>query len=138
MKKKSPAKKKSAKKAPTRRASSKAKEPHVYVMPKTAAELGVVCSKCGGPAIWFDYELGERNHMSGFVCDAHKVSDRVAVSPSRPLNCYAVLKVSCCWVTSLKGKENADLENRSRNCQCQLQPLLQLLTKCYQHQRAKH
>jgi hypothetical protein len=27
--------------------------------------------------MWFDYELGERNHMSGFVCDKHKVSERV-------------------------------------------------------------
>jgi hypothetical protein len=78
MKKKSPAKKKSAKKAPTRKRSAKRKpEPHVYVMPKTAAELGVVCSKCQGPAIWFDYEIGERSHMQGFVCDGHKVSSRV-------------------------------------------------------------
>jgi hypothetical protein len=70
--------KKSAKKAPTRkRAPKKTKEPRPYVMPKTAAELGVVCSKCRGPAIWFDYELGERNHMQGFVCDAHKVSTRI-------------------------------------------------------------
>jgi hypothetical protein len=29
------------------------------------------------PVIGFDYELGERNHMSGFVCDAHKISARV-------------------------------------------------------------
>lgn len=52
------------------------KEPHVYVMPKTTAELGIVC-KCGAPCIWFDYEIGERNHMQGFMCAAHKVSDRV-------------------------------------------------------------
>jgi hypothetical protein len=27
--------------------------------------------------LWFDYELGEKNLWSGFVCDDHKVSDRV-------------------------------------------------------------
>jgi hypothetical protein len=31
----------------------------------------------GAPVIWFDYEIGEKNHMQGFVCDAHRVSDRV-------------------------------------------------------------
>jgi hypothetical protein len=46
-------------------------------MPKTATELGVVCSACSGLAIWFDYELGEKNHMSGLVCDEYKASDRV-------------------------------------------------------------
>jgi hypothetical protein len=71
-------KKAATKKAPTRKRSTKRKkEPHVYVMPKTAAELGIVCSKCGSPAIWFDYGLGERKHMQGFVCDAHKVSTRI-------------------------------------------------------------
>jgi hypothetical protein len=71
-------KKKPTKKAPTRkRAPKKTKEPRHYVMPKTAAELGLVCSKCQGPAIWFDYEIGERNHMQGFVCDEHKISNRV-------------------------------------------------------------
>lgn len=54
-----------------------------YVMPKTAAELGIVCKggnsgePCGLPVIWFDYEIGEKNHMQGFVCDAHTVSSRV-------------------------------------------------------------
>jgi hypothetical protein len=33
--------------------------------------------KCGKPAIWFDYPLGERECYKGFVCDAHKVSNRV-------------------------------------------------------------
>jgi hypothetical protein len=32
---------------------------------------------CGKAVVWFDYELGEKNHMSGFVCDDHKVSNRV-------------------------------------------------------------
>jgi hypothetical protein len=26
---------------------------------------------------WFDYEIGERGHKRGFVCDARKVSNRV-------------------------------------------------------------
>jgi hypothetical protein len=47
-----------------------------YTLPKTAAELGIVCS-CGKPVVWFDYEIGERNHISGFVCDEHKISNRV-------------------------------------------------------------
>jgi hypothetical protein len=33
--------------------------------------------KCGAPVIWFDYELGEREFYRSFVCDGHKVSDRV-------------------------------------------------------------
>jgi hypothetical protein len=55
----------------------------VYVLPRTAAELGLVCTggntgqPCGLPVIWFDYELGEKNHISGFVCDVHKVGNRV-------------------------------------------------------------
>jgi hypothetical protein len=32
---------------------------------------------CGAPSIWFDYEIGERSHTQGFVCDEHKVSERV-------------------------------------------------------------
>jgi hypothetical protein len=48
---------------------------------KPAAKQGIVClspvpiGKCGAPVIWFDYELGEKNHMSGFVCDEHRLSD---------------------------------------------------------------
>jgi hypothetical protein len=79
-KKKAPAKKKPASKSsrPVRKRSTRrAKEPHVYYPPKTAAELGIVCSVCSGPAVWFDYELGEIRHMQGFVCDAHKVSNRI-------------------------------------------------------------
>jgi hypothetical protein len=53
-------------------------------MPKTAAELGITCLSpalnaagiCGKAVIWFDYELGEKNHMQGFVCDKHRVSNR--------------------------------------------------------------
>ena len=68
----------------TRRASAKKPdEPYVYVMPKTAAEHGITChslvagSKCGAPVIWFDYQLGEKEFYSGFVCDDHRVSKRV-------------------------------------------------------------
>jgi hypothetical protein len=32
---------------------------------------------CGKAVVWFDYELGEKRHMQGFVCDAHKVSTRI-------------------------------------------------------------
>jgi hypothetical protein len=32
---------------------------------------------CGAPVIWLDYELGEKELYKGFVCDAHRVSDRV-------------------------------------------------------------
>ena len=57
-------------------------KPHIYQAPKTAASPGITCAggntgDCGLPVIWFDYELGEKNHRSGFVCDAHKVSNRV-------------------------------------------------------------
>jgi hypothetical protein len=54
-----------------------------YILPKTAAELDIVCtadrngSPCNLPVIWFDYEIGEKRHMQGFVCDEHKISDRV-------------------------------------------------------------
>jgi hypothetical protein len=48
-----------------------------YTLPKTAAELGIVCSTCGAPSVWFDYELGEKNFYAGIVCDAHRVSERV-------------------------------------------------------------
>jgi hypothetical protein len=54
-----------------------------YVLPKTAAELGIVCKAdrdgepCNLPVIWFDYEPGEKEFYRGFVCDDHRVSDRV-------------------------------------------------------------
>lgn len=70
------------KRQPARRSTGKGSK-HVYQMPKTAAELGVVCTApisggiCGLPVVWFDYELGEKNHRSGFVCDGHKVSNRI-------------------------------------------------------------
>ncbi len=83
-KKKPTTKKKPAAKTTARkRSSKKTKEPHVYVMPKTAAEHGITClspvsdSSCGKPAIWFDYELGEKNFYAGIVCDVHRVSNRV-------------------------------------------------------------
>jgi hypothetical protein len=78
------AKKKIAtKKRQGRKATKRTDKLHLYTLPKTAAELGIVCKgdisgcSCGKPVMWFDYELGERNHMSGFVCDKHKVSERV-------------------------------------------------------------
>jgi hypothetical protein len=77
------AKKKPAKAPGRKRSTKKPIEARPYVMPKTAAEHGITClspvagSKCGAPVIWFDYELGEKEFYRGFVCDAHKVSDRV-------------------------------------------------------------
>jgi hypothetical protein len=32
---------------------------------------------CGAPIMWLDYALSEKDHRLGFVCDAHKVSNRV-------------------------------------------------------------
>ena len=81
--KKRPAKKATAKKKATPRKSSRKKEPRPYVEQKTAAELGITCAtmvsgeKCGKAVVWFDYALGEKDHMRGFVCEAHKVSNRV-------------------------------------------------------------
>jgi hypothetical protein len=76
--------KKNPAKAPVRKRAAKRKpEPRSYVAPKTAAEHGITClspvagGKCGAPVIWFDYQLGEKEFYRGFVCDAHKVSDRV-------------------------------------------------------------
>lgn len=78
-KKRAPAKKRSSKK----RSAKKGREAAPYVEPKTAAELGITCLSatvaggiCGAPVIWFDYELGEKDHLQGFVCDDHRVSDR--------------------------------------------------------------
>ena len=34
-------------------------------------------SHLGASVIWFDYELGEKEFYSGFVCDDHRVSNRV-------------------------------------------------------------
>lgn len=74
----------SLKKAITRkRIKKRSIKPRPYKMPKTAAEHGITClsaSKgkvCGKPVVWFDYELGERDFYEGFVCDRHKVSNRV-------------------------------------------------------------
>jgi hypothetical protein len=75
-------KKPTQKKRQPRRSTGK-RGKHIYQVPKTAAELGIVCTggnsgkACGLPVVWFDYELGEKNHRSGFVCDDHKVSSRV-------------------------------------------------------------
>jgi hypothetical protein len=72
-------------KTASKRTSRRKQEPRPYVMPRTAAEHGIICRSpapgaggiCGAAVVWFDYALGEKNHMSGFVCDEHKVSNRV-------------------------------------------------------------
>jgi hypothetical protein len=72
-------------KTTSKRTSRRSKEARPYVMPRTAAELGITCLSpalnaagiCGAPVVWFDYELGEKNFMHGFVCDEHRVSNRV-------------------------------------------------------------
>ena len=67
----------------TRKNSRKPPNERPYREPKTAAELGITCSalvdgvKCGKAVMWFDYAIGERNHMSGLICDEHRVSNRV-------------------------------------------------------------
>jgi hypothetical protein len=69
----------------SKRTSQRSKEARPYVMPKTAAEHGITClspalnaaGECGAAVVWFDYALGEKNHMQGFVCDSHRVGDRV-------------------------------------------------------------
>jgi hypothetical protein len=62
------------------------KQPRPYVMPKTAAELGITCLSpasnaagvCQKAVVWFDYALGEKkSYLHGFVCDEHRVSNRV-------------------------------------------------------------
>lgn len=81
--KKAKAKKKSVKKKSVARHRVSKPAVRPYVEPKTAAELGILCaamvdgSKCGKPVLWFDYALGEKSHMVGFVCEAHKISNRV-------------------------------------------------------------
>jgi hypothetical protein len=72
------------KRTTTKRKTTPRTKPHFYREPKTAAELGITClaatgagEKCGQPAFWFDYELGEKEFYSGFVCDEHRVSNRV-------------------------------------------------------------
>jgi hypothetical protein len=78
--KKKPTKKKTS---TGKRSRKKVVQPRPYVLPKTAAELGITCftkvgeEKCGKPAIWFDYQLGEKEFYTGFVCDDHRVSNRV-------------------------------------------------------------
>jgi hypothetical protein len=44
--------------------------PRAYKMPHTAAELGLDCSICHAPAVWFDHGRARRDHRAGFVCDA--------------------------------------------------------------------
>jgi len=69
----------------SKRTSRRKKEARPYVMPKTAAELGITCLSpafnaagvCGSAVVWFDYEVGEKIFLHGFVCDEHRVSNRV-------------------------------------------------------------
>ena len=71
--------------AASKRTSRRSKEARPYVMPKTAAEHGITCLSpafnaagvCAKAVIWFDYELGEKEFYKGFVCDEHRVSNRV-------------------------------------------------------------
>jgi hypothetical protein len=76
-------KKTTTRKAPVKRAARKKAKPSAHVAPKTAFELGYMCKaatdagECGRPPVWFDYDLGEVNHLSGFVCDDHKTSTRL-------------------------------------------------------------
>jgi hypothetical protein len=76
-------KKTEKKRTTTKRKTTPRTKPHFYREPKTAAELGITCGhetsgvKCGQPAIWFDYELGEKDFYKGIVCDAHRASNRV-------------------------------------------------------------
>jgi hypothetical protein len=84
-KKKTTTKKVGSTKAVSKRTSRRTKEARPYVMPKTAAELGITCLSpasnaagvCGKAVFWFDYEIGEKSYLHGFVCDEHRVSNRV-------------------------------------------------------------
>lgn len=62
-----PQKKTKKKKATKRRPAG---PPRQYVMPHTAAELGIDCAVCHAPAVWFDYGRAKPDHRAGFVCDA--------------------------------------------------------------------
>ena len=58
--------------ASKRKAKAKPRKPSAaprpYVMPHTAAELGIKCAECGNLAEYFDYERARRDHLKGFVC----------------------------------------------------------------------
>ncbi len=75
--------KKPTRKATLKRITKRATAKRLYRMPKTAAEHGITClaivagATCGKPVVWFDYELGEKEFYKGFVCDRHKVSNRI-------------------------------------------------------------
>ena len=59
---------KAKKKKTKKRTGKKPTTPHVYRMPKTAAELNIVCSICAAPAEYFDAARARGNHMNGFIC----------------------------------------------------------------------
>ena len=65
------------------RVSRKTLKLRPYMPPKTAAELDITCAtlvngeKYGKAVSWFDYALGERSHIRGFVSDEHRVSKRL-------------------------------------------------------------
>lgn len=55
----------------TARKTTRKGPPRPYVMPKTAAELGITCAECGADASWFDHQRGRRDHRAGFICSNH-------------------------------------------------------------------
>lgn len=63
-----------AKKARTTRKKHKATRP--YTEPKTAAELGITCARCGAPAEYFDPDRGKKDHLAGFICGTEQRSPR--------------------------------------------------------------
>jgi hypothetical protein len=53
-----------------------------YVMPKSAAELGINCAECGAPSEWFDPERARGDHQRGFICSNEsrsKKSERLLI-----------------------------------------------------------
>ena len=71
-----------------------------YIEPKTAAELGITCAslvdgeKCGKPVIWFDFAIRDKDFMRGFVCDEHRVSNRVEKLTVREVAAQATVECS--------------------------------------------
>ena len=78
-------KKKTTRKAPAKKAARKKAKPapRQNGEPKTAFEQGYRCqadvdgSPCGEAPIFFDFEVGEKDWKSAFVCSDHRVSNRL-------------------------------------------------------------
>jgi hypothetical protein len=49
---------------PQKKKRAKKPAPREYIMPKTAAELGIDCAICRAPAIWFDYGRARKDQGS--------------------------------------------------------------------------